>query len=188
MKRTIFVIALTLGLSGVAEAKNYKGGKAGTFARPAMAARKNFGKGFIVRARTIGISRDGKHALVIAKDKTGELWNVEVERSTGRTTTQLKHVKHYSLQEARFFGSDREGIPHSFVRAHAGDVSNKGLPVLSRSHKSMRVALPGTVLGTKPTNVLVGTRKLFHDKWISTEKNVRFDPADGIASTRKRSR
>lgn len=183
MVRTLLVISVMLAAVD-AGATDFRGGKAGSYARPAMAARAGFSPGFIVRARTIGVSQDGKRAYVIAADRQGEIWNIEVDRATGENTLQLKHVAHYGLMDARSFGAARENIPAEFIRATVGDVTHSGLPQLTRSHEHLRVALPGTRDGTPAANVLVGTRKHFPDGWRSASRNVRFDPADGIPSPR----
>ncbi|MCA9667245.1 MAG: hypothetical protein KC503_16715 [Myxococcales bacterium] len=141
--------------------------------RPAMAVRRNFGAGFIKRARTIGRSRDGKLALVVAVDKHGALWNVELDLATGRNVSQLKHLEHYGRQEARFYSSDHldRNMPHEFIRTQLGE------PALTRSHKHLRVVLPGTELGVPRATVLVGLKKLFTGAghWVSTDKNVRVE-------------
>lgn len=165
-------------------AREHRSGGAGKYTRPAMAARAHMGGGFLKRARTVGISPDGKQAYVVATDRDGEIWNIEVNRSTGRNTSQLKLVKHYSLQDARFFATRWEkGVPSEFIAARPGD-AGRGLPVLTNSHKNMRVTLPSVLVGSPEVHVLIGTEKRFPGAWKSVEQNVRFDPVDRIPSQR----
>jgi len=181
----VLIFAGVLATGSAALAEGYRGGPAGKYSRPAMAARAHFSPGVLVRARTVGVSPDGTHALVVGRDRGGGLWNVEVNRASGRVTSALKQVSHSSLLDAKAFAARWEKIPAKLIRARPGDLSGRGLPVLSRSHKSLRIALPGTRSGTRPQNVLVGTKKSFLREWKSPEKNVRFDPADGIPSARR---
>jgi hypothetical protein len=184
-------IAALLIFPIAASADPYKGGPAGRYQRPAMAARTHFAKGTVARARTIGISRDGKEALVVAQTKKGDIWHLTVNRATGRVDTALDgHIPHYGTQDARFHLLNRLG-PKSFIyagkimdvkgnrvqreiRVWPGDATGRGLPKLTRSHKHLRVGVTGD---SEPHNLLVSTRKVFVGNWDFLKSPVRPDPA-----------